>query len=303
MNAELDSVEKQVVGSLRKFQKRPKRWGAPKLNKEVNVALCDVGEHLGFNVHCKETDGGRLFDLCWQREDDAGIVLGTPLAMECELSPDCRGILKDFQKLLVSRAEHRIFICRLRADVWSLCADQLLGQVCSYHGSQNGDRYLLACWTEDGWQFRPYVHHLAPPPAAKRVWLFSANPKYEWDPLEKVKARKVEDWHALVNVEFLQPGDVALIWRTATAGREAGIYGLGELASAAYEDETGEYEWRVDIRYTGLLKQPILKSTLSANPALANLSVLRMPRSKNPSRVTPEEWKALQKLAWLRPSR
>lgn len=82
MNAELDSIEKQVVVALRKFRKRPKRWGAPRLNKKVNLALCEAGKQLGVKVHCKDTDGGRLFDLCWQREDEAGLVLETPLAME-----------------------------------------------------------------------------------------------------------------------------------------------------------------------------------------------------------------------------
>ena len=293
-----DSIEKKVKADLDALHKRSKRWSAPTLTKEVKKAIGTVGEELGFTFCATGFGGEKTYDLCWHKEGDNDMILDVPLAMECELSPNYEAILEDFQKLLVSRAAHRVLLCKQEPEVWSLCEGELIRQICSYYGTQNGDRYLFGCWMNDGWKFTHYIHQPTSPTPRKQVWLLQANPK-DWDPIIEVKRGKRDNWHVKVHVRFLQPGNTAIIWRSAYKREEAGVFGLGELVSPVYGDD--DQSW-VDIRYTGLLKQPIFRSTLAKHPILRNMKVLRVPFAPNPFPITKEEWEALQELAWFRPA-
>jgi hypothetical protein len=298
MGKDLDSAERKVKACLVALHKRSKRWTAPKLNKEVKKAVGAVGKALRFTVRATGFGGEKSFDLCWLKNGGDDMILDVPLAMECELSPNYEAILDDFQKLLVSRAGCRVLLCKQKPEVWALREGELIRQICSYYGTRSGDRYLFGCWMKGGWEFRHYVHQPTSPTPRKQVWLLQANPN-DWDPVIEVKRGKRDDWHVSVHVRFLQPGNPAIIWRSAYKGEEAGVYALGELVSAAYD---GGDKWRVDIRYTGLLEQPLLKSTLAKHLTLRNLKVLRVPFAPNPFPVTQAEWEALQELAWLRPA-
>ncbi len=125
----------------------------------------------------------------------------------------------------------------------------------------------------------------------RQIWLFGANPD-EYKLVEKVPARLDEGDYWLVRQHWdkLRARDKVILWQS---GDEAGIYAFGELADKPYKVKN---EWRVDIQYEPLLRQPIFKRDLRKHPSLSKLSVLKMPRGRNPFPVKETEWQALQEL-------
>jgi predicted RNA-binding protein with PUA-like domain len=291
----LDSLEKKIVTALRTLDKRwRRRWSDEKSTREVKNAVGSVATDLGLTVHATgrrfEDNSEWLYDLCCCTQDRDGLVLDIPLAMECEWSPPPSALLRDFKKLLISRASHRVFLCwQHTKEDWRDSMGNCLRQVRLYRGTRNGDRYLFGCWLSDGWQFTQYVHPSAMPHAT-RVWLFQAK-RERYDLTKELRRHTKAHWYLGRHRENLRPGNIALLWQS---GQKAGIYGLGALTSNL-QPEDGE--WRVDIRYTKLLDQPILKSDLHKHPLLRKLGVINMPRGSNPFSVSDEEWQALKKMS------
>jgi hypothetical protein len=171
MKLPLDSAEQAVVDSLHELHERSKWWSiakskAAEYTREVKKAVGAVGEKLGFAVCSTEHNCEWVYDLCWREFDEDGLVLNVPLAMECEWHRGYSELLDDFQKLLVARADHRVFLCEQESGDWADCVAQLIKQICCYGGTKNGDRYLFGSWTSDGWQFQQYI---ALPAAPSRV--------------------------------------------------------------------------------------------------------------------------------------
>ena len=228
---DLDDIERKVVAALFDLDQYAERWSDRRCTREVKNAVGAVGERLGFNVHaasCRYDDIREwLYDLCWCRQDDYRLVLDMPLALECEWNPTLVEILDDFQKLLVSRASHRIFLCsQPTSEDWADCVEHLTEQIRIYSGTRDGDRYLLGCWNESGWEFQQYVHPLS---VAKtvRVWLFQAVPE-TYNLIKEMRRRQNDTWTVKRNRDNLRPGNIALLWQS---GEDAGIYGCGELTS------------------------------------------------------------------------
>lgn len=295
MGLKLDKIEQNVEDSLRDLHERSKCWSnakhtLPEYTHEVKNSLRGIGDNLGFTVCGSDENHGWLYDLCW-REQDKGLDRSMPLAMESEWAQGFCAILEDFQKLLVSRADHRVFICsQPTPEDWMDCLVLLIEQIRRHRETKKGDRYLFGCWLSDGWQFQQYVHPTRPIPRPKHVWLFGAN-KERYDLTKKLKRLKEDWWDVKCYREHrLRPGDTVLLWQS---GAQAGIYGIGELTSEAYQE--GD-DWFADIRYNGLLDDYIPKSDLRERPLLRDLAVIKMPRGRNPFRVYDKEWKALQKL-------
>ena len=297
MNLALDSVEKKVVDSLHELHTQSKSWSdaksrAAEYTRSVKKAVGGVGKKLGFAVCSTEHDCEWLYDLCWCEQDENDLVLNMPLVMESEWHRGYGPLLDDFQKLLVARADHRIFLCEQEPEDWTDCVGQLIDQVCCYAGTQNGDRYLFGSWMADGWHFTQYIVHPARPSASQRVWLFQANDGYVLT--RKLKQLKKDYWSVGRYRDYLQPGNIVLLWQT---GQDGGIFGLGELTSGTYEsEEGGGTEWCVDMRYNGLLKNPVLRSVAKEHPILQGLDVLKTAFAANPFRVDEAQWRAVQEL-------
>jgi MoxR-like ATPase len=146
--------------------------------------------------------------------------------------------------------------------------------------------------------------HLALTVPAQQTWLFQARPDI-WDLAAKLKDRSVgdhEDWLVTDFRNQMEPGQPVVLWQ---AGKDAGIYAIGELTSLPFErptavfrpdrDKRGPTEWVVHFKYTHILAQPILKATLLAHPIFKDLSVIRFPPGTN-FKVTREQWEALKEL-------
>lgn len=148
-----DQIECQVLESLRIVAVD---WSKSypsdeECTRAVKDAIGIVGEKLGYRIYasrCRfEANGEWLFDMTWLdlRGED---LVGVPLALESEWSP--REIWDDFEKLLVARADHRVFVywqpslSRART-----LAEELLEAARSFRSSRPGDRYLFACWVDE----------------------------------------------------------------------------------------------------------------------------------------------------------
>lgn len=206
--------------------------------RKIKDVVGGVGDKLRFAVHaasCRYDGIGEwLYDLCWCEQDEFGHVLDMPLALECEWQLKLTSILDDFQKLLVSQAGHRIFLCsQPTAEDWQDCVEHLTEQIRLYRGTRNGDRYLLGCWASDGWKFMHYVHPTVVP-RVTRAWLFQATQRY--DLTKELRRRESDRWTVGRNRVNLRPGNIAILWQS---GEDAGIYGLGELTSRVTDERRG----------------------------------------------------------------
>ena len=121
-----------------------------------------------------------------------------------------------------------------------------------------------------------------------QYWLFGALTSY--DLVEKVPelANKGDYWVPACHRNDMAEGDHVILWQH---GPRAGVYAFGKLTSKAYKRGG---EWRVDIAYDPLLKQPVFKRDLRKHASLRNLSE-KMKRN-NPVIVKPNEWHALKEL-------
>jgi hypothetical protein len=125
----------------------------------------------------------------------------------------------------------------------------------------------------------------------RQFWLFAANPD-QYKLVEEIPLRLGEGdfWYVKQFRGELRRGYKVILWQS---GHEAGIYAFGLLANKPYKKHN---RWRVDIRYKPLIGQPVFKRELRKHPTLSDLSILKMPRGRNPFPVKESEWQALQKL-------
>jgi predicted RNA-binding protein with PUA-like domain len=293
MKISFDDTERAVMAALRKLDHSYNKWKTGQCTSEVKKACLSVGRKFGFNVYATDLPGKTyewLYDVCWCKEDKH-FVINMPLAMECEWRTSRDDIVWDFQKLLVSRALHRIFLTSQPVhEDWVDDVEHLIDHIHSYQGTQNGDRYLFGNWEDiDGWQFCQYVHPMRPPAGNDRVWLFQALPDY--DLLKELKRKTTVDWPANRYHNRMRVGQKILFWQSGSA---AGIYGWGEIAAEVNQKKNGKR--RIDVRYTKLLNQPILESTLCKNAVLKGMSILRKPHRGTQFRVQPSEWEILKPL-------
>ncbi len=159
----VDKTERAVCKALTRFHKN--WWRYPKTDgawtRAVKNTVGTIGHQLGYRVYAAsskfERNGEWVFDLGWFKMRGE-IIIDLPLALESEWSPD--DAMDDFQKLLVSRARHRVMVLwsRKRTSADRLITS-LIRQVATYRGSQSGDRYLFCCWVDrpDQLFFRSHV--------------------------------------------------------------------------------------------------------------------------------------------------
>ena len=114
-----------------------------------------------------------------------------------------------------------------------------------------------------------------------RHWLVKSEPDaFSWD---EQAARGVEPWtgvrnHAAkLNLKAMRLGDRAFFYHS-NIGRE--IVGVVEVAREAYPDPTAEGgDWVcVDMRALGAMPRPVTLAQVKADPALAELALIRQSR-------------------------
>lgn len=114
-----------------------------------------------------------------------------------------------------------------------------------------------------------------------RYWLVKSEPEaFSWD---QQVANGVEPWTgvrnhmAKNNLKAMHVGDRAFFYHS-NVGKE--IVGVVEVARAAYPDPTAEKgDWvSVDMRAVAPMPRPVTLATIKAEPALADLALVRLSR-------------------------
>jgi hypothetical protein len=137
-----------------------------KCTRQIKNQIGAIGAIMGFEVYASkcvfEENSEWLYDLCWVEETRAERVVGLPLAMESEWNP--YALSEDFQKLMVSKAEHRVMVISAKTkEAFKRSVESLIDEVKSYKESQYNDRYLFLGWIEKDEFFKSklYVHESA----------------------------------------------------------------------------------------------------------------------------------------------
>ena len=141
---------------------------------EVKTRLCRAGTKQGLYVCAKDVrdadkdNGEWLYDVCWLRYDEANPPSGTlvdplldnlkevVLIVESEWAKggsDLGQIRDDFQKLLVGRARVRCMIWQDTKEQDNTVVNWLAGMMSRYLATASDDFYLLARYTDEGFQY------------------------------------------------------------------------------------------------------------------------------------------------------
>ena len=135
-------------------------------------------------------------------------------------------------------------------------------------------------------------------PKQRNTWLFQSNPDV-WDLRAQLDKMEEGDEHEFRIVRYKTEyavGDRVLLWN---AGKEAGLYAIGQVSGEIYErptdeeDEEAEPVLVIPWMLTRKLDAPVLRSDLIEHPVLKGLSVITAPQGSN-FRVTDEQWTELK---------
>lgn len=135
-------------------------------------------------------------------------------------------------------------------------------------------------------------------------WLVKSEPDaFGW---EQQVAHDVEPWtgvrnfQARNNLRAMKLGDRAFFYHS-NIGKE--IVGVVQVVREAYPDPTAvKGDWIcVDMKAVGPMPHPVTLAAMKADPALADLSLLRLSRL-SVAPIAPEHWRHICKLGgWTEP--
>jgi len=105
----------------------------------------------------------------------------------------------------------------------------------------------------------------------------------------------VRNAQALGNMRRMAVGDEALFYHS---GKERRIVGIVRIARAFYDDPNDPKSGLVDVETVAPLKRPVTLAGIKADPAFADLALVRQPRlSVMP--VTPAQWRRLLEMGGM----
>lgn len=130
-------------------------------------------------------------------------------------------------------------------------------------------------------------------------WLVKSEPNtYSFEDLQR-DGRTVWDGvrnnAAALHLKAMKPGDEVLFYHSQEGLAVVGIARVSKPAFPDASDPTGRFV-AVELEPVRSLKGPVTLAAMKANPALAEMAMLRQSRL-SVSPVTPEEWAAILKMA------
>jgi len=153
MNETLSVVEEKIKGVLEEVLKEDickGGLGDAEWTIELKSGLCKLGHDLDCGVcasGCRCADAGEwLFDLVWYKGGkNPDEFLSMHLAVEIEWSTAENDIWDDFEKLLIAKADHRLFVFQqeTRREIETTIS-QMKDRIREFKSSFAGDRYLFA---------------------------------------------------------------------------------------------------------------------------------------------------------------
>lgn len=132
-------------------------WPSPNKNHDIKSALTTEGQRLGFQVLPANGRGEWLYDLVWRRLDANRNLIGTPLAVEIEVSDNSLwGIRYDFNKLLQAQADHKLMVFQVKTEAEVNATFDRLEESIEVYPHSAHCRYLLCGWStqQNAFSFR-----------------------------------------------------------------------------------------------------------------------------------------------------
>lgn len=137
--------------------KRP-NWTNPHKNKDIKNKFAVKGKQrpdIQVRSSAEKNKGEWLYDLVWRKLDSNQNLIGIELAMEIELSSlGTSGLVYDFNKLLQSDADYKIFVYQQKSVVLAETIANDLKTRKDIYNSKVDSAYLLACWCWDSAEFK-----------------------------------------------------------------------------------------------------------------------------------------------------
>jgi len=168
MSENFDAFEKKIIETLNRFLVEVEVnnfKGDTPWTSAIKKMIGDLGLSQEFN--CQVAIGGFpdkyerewLFDIVWYIEDKERRLKNLKLIVECEWNKNYHAIKYDFEKILVGRAERRLFICQSKKENIEELFQKLQSSINEYENN-SGDRYLIAildCNTEEEFYFKTFT--------------------------------------------------------------------------------------------------------------------------------------------------
>jgi predicted RNA-binding protein with PUA-like domain len=136
-----------------------------------------------------------------------------------------------------------------------------------------------------------------------QYWLLKSEPStYSWDQLVKdgrTNWSGVRNFTAARNLKTMKTGDRAFFYHS---GAGPAIVGVAEIVKEAYPDPSDK-EGRfvmVDVKALMPVKTPVTLAAIKAEKSLAQMTLVRQGRL-SVSPVSAEEWRAVSKMAGIKP--
>ncbi|MFQ5347932.1 MAG: EVE domain-containing protein [Rhodothalassiaceae bacterium] len=127
-------------------------------------------------------------------------------------------------------------------------------------------------------------------------WLVKSEPgTWSWE--DQTRAGRthwdgVRNAQALGNMRRMAVGDEAFFYHS---GKERRIVGIVRIVRAFYDDPNDPKSGLVDVETVAPLKRPVTLAEIKADPAFADLALVRQPRlSVMP--VSPAQWQRLREM-------
>lgn len=147
-----DETEQGISNLLDEFAKAKKTHKKETTYTEWTKSIKKVLANLGVNNDCEVATSGFngkyenewLYDLIWYINDEKGNLKNLPLVVESEWSRSFNDIKYDFEKLLVTNAEHWLFICNSKPDQIDELFTYFKNAVKTYSLLNTGSRFLIA---------------------------------------------------------------------------------------------------------------------------------------------------------------
>jgi len=152
--SEFDNIEKKLIEVLEQTSKEgleKKISGDGEWTYRMKELFGNLGEAEGFTICTsgfKDVFNGEwLFDLVWYKEElveGYKMLADVPLIVESEWKREFKYIKYDFEKLLVSNAERRLFICQSKPDKIDWLMEYFTKAIDTYRLGKKGDRFMIA---------------------------------------------------------------------------------------------------------------------------------------------------------------
>jgi hypothetical protein len=168
---EYNKIENEIVTYLKGLPQKSKsegwEWESGRWTKAIKLGLLDIAKKeptkyiVCANGIVGTDDKEWLYDMIWLENHENGGIKNVPLVMESELHSQDNEVDEDFCKLLVARADHRLWIFQRRTvEEIKASINACIQRVQTLVSSQSGDRYLFAglSWNPRDFIFQLYVH-------------------------------------------------------------------------------------------------------------------------------------------------